>query len=598
MIANKTTVGDRPPLVEARWYRFFHVGVIASMPFAEVAINRTLFVTPAGNGSIDSWLYTGCFLSLPDYLHRYHDTYYLTRLSWLLPGFIVHRLFAPLTANDVLHFTFFYALLAATYCLVSTGINRSAAILVTLIVGWNPAILLSLSWDYVDGAGIVFLVVTLLCLEHAARPKGHTSMWAAGAGASFACMVCANLFLVTLAPALALFLLLRTGSSRWRDVLRRLLPTAAGTVAVLVFFGGANRWLGGAWLFLVPSFRSARELLSGPNPWKAPGYGWIFRSTWLVLPAMASVGAVLALRCWRGIGSFERALQLTLLSALAWWIVLQLGPMNPFQIPYYVSYVSALSLLALPLQALTINRGVSPRVAVLLELGTFTFFAFAHGTIFAPGNTFWTTAYAWLNRSIGVVHPVESPMGASFATISASCVGLAAVLSLRSSARFSTRWVLFVAGLTVASAAMWPFWPRPVWSPAAAIDARAEFEEVVFTHRFIDRNIVGRPVRFWYDLPSDSTAPFRAISSTYLWQYALLNEQMPNLTKQEAALLKSDTRLVLLVPTVERAEIARPVLRTFGFDFSIVTHRQFGKNDFPFVVVIADVHVIGSLKRE
>src|SRR5205085_10905595 len=100
-------------------------------------------------------------LSLPDCLQRFHGEYYVARLSWLLPGFLAHRLLPRVVAEYALHFAVFYVLLGATYFLVKAGLNSSAAILVTLIVGWNPAILTSLSWDYVDGAGIVFLVLTL-----------------------------------------------------------------------------------------------------------------------------------------------------------------------------------------------------------------------------------------------------------------------------------------------------------------------------------------------------------------------------------------------------------------------------------------------------
>src|SRR5215467_1325496 len=96
-------------------YRAYHVVTLAGIPLLQLAVYPSLFVTPGGNQSIDPWVYVGFSLSLPAHLQRFGETYYASRLSWIVPGFIAHRLFPPLVAEYVLHLAFFYALLAATY---------------------------------------------------------------------------------------------------------------------------------------------------------------------------------------------------------------------------------------------------------------------------------------------------------------------------------------------------------------------------------------------------------------------------------------------------------------------------------------------------
>ncbi len=213
--ARRCPAGSR---MNDRRYVAYHWAIILATPFFLLALNQNLFINPLTNQWIDPWLYTGFFWSLPDFLERWGDTYYATRLSWLLPGFAVHRLFSPLVANYVLHIVFFYVLLFSVYSLVTSGINRTTAFVVTMLVAWEPELISAMSWDYVDGAVITYFVVTLMCLEKASSST-HTWPWALASGAGLTCLASANLVATTLWPVCALFLLLRVGVARWRTIL-------------------------------------------------------------------------------------------------------------------------------------------------------------------------------------------------------------------------------------------------------------------------------------------------------------------------------------------------------------------------------------------
>jgi hypothetical protein len=121
------------------------------------------------------------------------------------------------------------------------------------------------------------------------------------------------------------------------------------------------------------------------------------------------------------------------------------------------------------------------------------------------------------------------------------------------------------------------------------IDARAEFEETAGAHRFITRHVDSRPVRFWSSAATRSSPPFRSVSSTYLWGWVLINEELPVLTRSQAATLQPGTRLVLLLERQAEADAARAALREFGFDYAVVAEDQFGRGSRTFRVVIADL---------
>jgi len=57
-----------------------------------------------GDGYIDPWMYFGYFRNLVEFKRNLLPGNTIgTYLSWILPGAAVHKLFAPLAANCILH---------------------------------------------------------------------------------------------------------------------------------------------------------------------------------------------------------------------------------------------------------------------------------------------------------------------------------------------------------------------------------------------------------------------------------------------------------------------------------------------------------------
>jgi hypothetical protein len=576
-VSSLTIASERPGRVDAgpRWHRLFHLLCILATPPIEWSLNHNLFVTPA-IGWLDPWIYTGYQLSFPTHLQMFGETYYATRLAWLLPGFAVHQVFPPLVANYVLHLSFFYILLFAVYHLVSTSINRHAGLIAAMIFGWNPTIVGALSWDYVDGTGIVFIVLSLLCIEKLSREIEPRWLWALAAGAAMAAMISSNLFLVMLWPVLALFLTLRLGVVRWRSVATALVMVGVGAAAMLGTLALVNAGLGGPWLFLGASFRMSRSMLIVPNIWRATSWSWMLQAAWLVLPVAALIGALATWVRPRWTGTpFATAIRVAVVVSFAIWLIWEARGLPMLFIPYYASYLFPFSLLALLVLGPPISAQAEARTVVLLEIGMVGLFVLAHWLVLSDVNAFWGRAWQLI--------PVTSSPGrlTTGVTLVACLLSIATWRFVRTESR---QRMVFAALLAISFFAVPAYWPS-----AHALSGSRQYELIASAHRFTRDTIGTNRPKFWYYANALTNRPFIAIASTYLWGYVVINEEFPRLTDAEARDLSGGAPLVLLLPSAEEAERARRALDPYGLDFTVQNQKTFGTGDSSFVVVIANL---------
>ena len=563
-------------------YVAYHWAVILATPFLLLAINPNLFINPNTNAYVDPWHYTGFFLSLPDHLIVFGRSYYATRLSWLLPGYAVHQVFSPLVANYILHVGFFYLLLSAVYCLITTGVNRTTAFIVTLLVAWNPQVIASMSWDYVDGAVMTYSAGALLFLEKASSSVTRRAYWAVAAGAALACMVVANLVAATLVPICCLFLLLRVSLPRWKTAVSILLVAALGSAATLALLGYANWELGGQWLFLKPSLDYAGARLWVPSPYDVKGVAWLTDAHFLVLQAAASLAAVLALASrQRNLDSFAGIVQLIFVVASGWWVVHSTLWTHSIHVSYYTSYLVPLGLIALPLtpdSPLARLGSVRRRDAVTLELVTLGGLIGAHLLVFRWGDLSWSAA----SRALVAAFPDAEPINA----ISAFAICAVALVSIRFVRSRWLQWPAFVLTLWIAYGS-----PPGYFVRADAPGVKEDFAIVVSAHRYLWEHLDNnRTLAMWYALAPDEKRPFRSIASTYLWAWRLVNENLPMLNEKEATdMLTPDGQLVLLVPDAGDADAVKGALRKFDYDFTPREQKQFGPATASFWVVVGDL---------
>ena len=130
----------------------------------------------------DPWFYLGFFRNLVEFKGTlFLNYYYGSRLSWILPGFLIHSLFSAVTANCVLHLT---VQIVATLSLFSilrltAGVRR--AYLATMVFSVQPWLWVATGWDYPDGAGIAYCLLAMALLtRNALQPVGKWSLLLAG----------------------------------------------------------------------------------------------------------------------------------------------------------------------------------------------------------------------------------------------------------------------------------------------------------------------------------------------------------------------------------------------------------------------------------
>ena len=572
----RNEAGDEPRYVAYHW------AVILATPFLLLAVNPNTFINPNGNGYIDPWLYTGFFLSLPDHLIVFGRSYYATRLSWLLPGFAVHQVFSPLTANYILHIGFFYILLSAVYCLITAGVNRATAFIVTLLVAWNPQVIAAMSWDYVDGAVITYFSLTLLCLEKASSSVRHQKLWAVASGAAMTCMVVANLVAATLVPICGLFLMLRVSLARWKTTGAIVMLAAVGAVATLAVIGQLNWQLGGRWLFLAASFDYASTHMFVPSPWDVTGTSWLTNAHFLILQAAASLAAVLALTSrQRSLDSFAGIIQVVFLTASVWWVIHSTLWTHSIHVTYYTSYLVPLGLIALvliPDSPLTRLTSLRHRDRVKFELGTLAVLISAHLLVFRWGDLSWGAA----SRTIVAAFPGAQPINA----ISAFAICVVALVSIRFVRSRWLQWPAFVLTLWIAYGSLPGY-----FLPATTPHVKEDFATVVSAHRYLWEHLDNnRTLSMWYALAPEEKRPLRSIASTYLWAWRLVNENLPMLNEKEATdMLTPNGQLVLFVPDPGDADAVKEALRKFDYDYTPRDQKQFGPASASFWVVIGDL---------
>ena len=73
------------------------------LPILLLLINQVWMFS---NIYVDPWVYFGHFILLKQYLIAFSVTYNASRLSWVLPGYLLHSLFPPLIAHYILHLGF------------------------------------------------------------------------------------------------------------------------------------------------------------------------------------------------------------------------------------------------------------------------------------------------------------------------------------------------------------------------------------------------------------------------------------------------------------------------------------------------------------
>jgi len=485
-----------------------YIYLILILPILVLARNTSYIYTAAG--SIDPWVYYGYMKHLVAFKGSlFPQTYYGSRLSWLLPGALIHATLPPVPATYVLHLAVFFTSVFSLYWLLKEALDRRVAILSAISMALYPYFWAAIGWDYVDGVGIAYYLLTMALVFAAARPATHNRWLLICGGMAWAGMVYSNLAWLIFSPVFLTLYLWFSPALTIRALIGRtvrfLMWFGLGWLIVTVVLGTANRYLEGTFWFYAPSVFYALSTVGKKNPWRAANYGWIKTGYWLILPCLACLGSLFICATtswrtnWRNMRTF---LALNLLCSAALLVYMEAAGQLVLQLSYYASYLIPSSILAF---GAALFEGAAALRASRFRL-------IVAGALFG-------LLCIWTFIAIPVVLTIVETYATSllFAGIGITAVGIL----LRGRAAGA---ILGLAGLTVFSVSL-----RAVsWSPGNGADV---FRRISSGMELVENARGDQPVRFWFDQNDPYSAEFHSLNSCYLWGYTAINFHFPLLDK-------------------------------------------------------------------
>jgi len=376
--------------------------MLLALPWLAFGVNPTFLLYDVSTSFTDAWIYTGYFLHLPSYLQKFSAApelyYYGDRLPWLLPGFLIFKLFPPLIAHAVLHLALFYLATFTLYTILNWTLNHRVALLGAVLLGCYWHFWLAISSNYVDGIGIVYFLLLLLSLTWACR-SSRWQMALVASGAAFAAMVFTNPFWVAIAPAPLVYY----SYLNWRfsnqfqhqfqsqklhpnPVWPSLFWLVIGGLGVMLGLGLVNLTLGGPFIFFMPTLRFILSQAGVENVWVQYLPPWQVIANHLALPMLGAVGSlscVLLAIAGRPLNKIALLFQLVYLAHFGIAVAIQAYGQPLLQHGYYISYL-------MPTLFLAIAAQFEPLASQM------------------PRRWFYLWVGSWVGLAIGPLIPAES----------------------------------------------------------------------------------------------------------------------------------------------------------------------------------------------
>lgn len=546
----------------------------------------------------DPWYSIGYFLDLPGTLHVLPHYYVSDRLAYWIPGALTYAVLPPLLANYVLRLSYFLLATVSLYLAVSRTLGRKTAFVAAFLLSGYWHFHREMGWNYVDGAGIAYLLAALAALAVAAESRWRRSLILL-AGVWFGAAVNTNLFLAALILPLAFY---HVGLCRIRGSSRRLGGDLAAFVAGalcltgllgLYFYQASGKMLLSSTIEYITSGlrtgkgwgrNSAEQIGRDVQPF----FQWFKAAHWLELPLVVGATGLLFLtgswlrRRWgkpTEVVSEAALFQWVYLLQLALFAVLQMLGGNTFLIQHYASYQIPLMFLALAGQIyLAVERLRSSTLVVLcLAAMGFSAYFFRLPLDASPFQS-------WCHSTL-----ISYTRAGIFQALIAGAlvvVGLAGLIERR---------LLGAAGLAGLLAILAFFnYTRIREEPGTYALRRdsfqAIFDAVKMLHAHGCTNLSS--VQFWYqDVggPDDSRL-FESINSVYLWGYSRYGTDFPQLPHDSTGkpLPPERPMLALLALRPGGFEEAQRRLRQIHVEARFLEEKTFHRGDVTYTVTLME----------
>jgi hypothetical protein len=342
----QTGLGVRMPMTPEKRFlikypaRWHHFGVFLALCLLVVVQIVTYANYLFATKGIDTFVYSGFIASLPHHLQNFPNTYYGARLPWILPGYLLVRIFGTFLGLMLLNILFSAALGLSAYLWFYFLFGFRYGLLFGVVMICIPEVAYQATNHYVSLACSTYTLASLASIEasiQSSRTRFQRSCLLCFAGATIACAIMTNLVLLLFAPALISYYSVRSRGAPIREVLADVGRALTGFVAATLIYCLAYLRLTGTFNIFAPALRYLKER-ADVNPWCPVGSEWIPHAMWLILPALAALAAILFLfkrsATWR-MRSKYLALATASLIAIASFICMQLLGTPLLSLSYY-----------------------------------------------------------------------------------------------------------------------------------------------------------------------------------------------------------------------------------------------------------------------
>ncbi|HST11341.1 MAG TPA: glycosyltransferase family 39 protein [Terriglobales bacterium] len=543
--------------------------VVLSLPWVVLRFDTTwLFAYATSSfGFIDPWVYFGFFFDLTQHIRVFKGAYFTTRLTWTVPGAVVYHVFSPLTATYVLHLALFYCATLSLYFILKITVSRRVALLATLLMAFHSYFLWSVGWPYIDGAANTYVLLTLAALAFAARSP-RPKWWLVVAGALAAKAFYCQFFLIVFCPLIfGVYYFARREMGNRRST-AEWKPFAWGFAFVTAAYGLFNMAINGRFLFFINSIGTAAKLVINHNPYNDSTYGWLSGATWLVLPAITTIGAIVCLARRKSILAvpnaefllfWQRYLLLSVLIMVFWQVVGQ----PVLQLSTYASYMMPAVFLALGSQIAIVTHRLSKSTLAFVYLGVF------------------------IVGILPLVLEVDSPLMLTLQHhpfLFPFAIGIIAVVAIGAEVQYMG--ALAVLALSISLGALNAATSTRTWthcSPHGEASQKSAMLAIVDSIRLTRELDPTDNLYFWYDATARLGRLHRSVASTYLWAYRLQSETFPDFGPKAPP---PQRRILILTEDPDHAlEQAQASLSKAGLTANVVTQRKIQEGPFRWDVI-------------
>jgi hypothetical protein len=558
-----------------------HVFVLLLLPILLWSLNdTTIFSKPV---DLDQFVYAGFHLHLPQYLNRFGFTYYATRIPWIALGYAAHRLFDIEHAIYVEHILVFYLAVFSLYASVTIIFaNRQAAFAAAMFLGTHAWFLLGAGWDYVDGAYVGCLALSLATLGGAAfgrRWRLAAIMW----GAAVALSITLYILWVILVPIeIALFLgFNRLGQRHKVHVIAAL--GLCGAIAAMVCMGCISWLAGGKLLYLLPQITILNSVAANRFNYDIPLYHWLRQAVYLLAPgavwlfsllwaAQNGRAALRKLRSPDSEGDVNGRLWLACVCCVVGFLLFLGFELADFHLLYFADKTRAL----LPFELLVVGGTLA-----LGRRESFQRYEYAYTL-----TIILVTLGPWVASGFNLITP-HPQYFAGLTAMACWIVGGALILWVRP---VSTKLKYLIVALFFSATGFGP--ANIVWmtfppDPHYKEERLAIFEASQEIWPY-NKNL---KARFWYSDKDPLIEVLRGVASIYLYEYSLVNENFPNLTSSYGTVssIASGDRIIFLTSGGDPLPAANRAVADKHLIFHVVASKQFRREGNSFTFIVADV---------